>query len=158
MLPSQWRAVLWFFKLPGKRKWLFLWWKQVSLGRKKSILFVLFAGNFRLLEWAHSFESTYNYDKRTLEACHCSQLYQLVFCVTCDCIGKRDKWRKTGLEFHLFIFVFFCCAPLNKKQQKAGHHESSCGSEPRASSATANSHWGILHRRKYVLENVTHFS
>lgn len=105
-------------QITGEKEMLFLWWKQVSLGRKKkSILFVLFVGNFSLLEVAHSFESTYNYDKRTLEAHHCSQQYQLVFCVTCDCIGKRDKWRETGLELPLLIFAFSAVFPETKSKK-----------------------------------------
>lgn len=61
--------------------------------------------------------------------------------------------ERTGLEFHLLIFAFYCCVPLIKTQQEAGR-ESCCASVSRSVSSTANSYWRKcihIHKKKSVI-------
>lgn len=98
------------FKLPGKRERLFLWWEQDSLARRKknqSCLYCLLtiSGGWTLPILLKASTIT------TLEAHRCSQQDQLVLCATCDCIGKRDKWRELDLNSTSWYLLFTAVFP-----------------------------------------------
>ena len=96
----------------GKGKWLFLWWKQDSSARRRKkknqsrlycLLTISASWTSPILLKAPTIT--------TLEAHHCSQQDQLVLCATCDCIGKRDKWRELDWNSTSWYLLFTAVFP-----------------------------------------------
>lgn len=126
--------VLWYFKLPRRRNGLFLWWKQVFLGRKKnqSCLYCLLAisGCWSLLILLKAPTITTN---PPLQISVPSGILCYLWLY-----WQEGSMEGNGLEFPLLIYAFFFLLCSLKQ------NVSLCASAPRSSSATTDLYLGVF--------------